>query len=656
MRRRVPTKRWSRSRRSVRAGAAVVIVLAFISPLDGRLSDHLDGPCDPVDRDVVVVVDSLEVSGMAGFTQRHESISISLINGLPPQARMAVVSADGEGWRVEGLTKKREKLVDAVVDGEYEGPADVLEGVRAAVDELAEGASEQRDQVVIAFTDEIDADDARLDVITDDSPADIVIVAGGVSADQEILDHFVKDFGGGYSVVRSTAPLVVDEAARGEWPDADGDGLADCLEERGAWDNEGGFHVTDPARADTDGDGLTDGQEVTNDLDSFGSSGAADLLAQELGLVGLRYVVSDPTKSDTDGDGLADAHEFEAGTGPWEPDSDDDGLTDGDEWDMYLTDPLDSDSDGDSHDDQWEVDHFDTGFDPNVDDTTMTPMGYVKAFVAGASCPDGADWCQGDSAAFLAGSISGGFFVYKDVADLLGNLMELDVVGAGLAIGGLLPVAGDAASVVAKTVRFLNRVPRGRQLDGLAYVMKSGTVPKSARKEILARFYGEAWRSLKDEGLHAGVALAMASQRVDLRDVANAVQKARKVVKASEHFIDESQAVEHFVGLGGEWQTDVVVVGPGDAPSSTASIRVIDVYDPVSQEAGEVRTGHVRATKSLRRQLANDVALRDDPATEVDEIVWHFYPDEEGQVGPDEEVVELLAQNSIPYTMNLPEE
>ncbi len=79
------------------------------------------------------------------------------------------------------------------------------------------------------------------------------------------------------------------------WPDTDGDGLRDDLEDDAT--------NLSPTEADADNDGLLDGEELTHGTDPF-----------------------DP---DTDGDGLSDGREVDLGTDPLAPDTDGDGLPDG---------------------------------------------------------------------------------------------------------------------------------------------------------------------------------------------------------------------------------------------------------------------------------------------------------------------------------------
>ena len=133
--------------------------------------------------------------------------------------------------------------------------------------------------------------------------------------------------------------IVTEDGITIDFPDSDGDGIADLLES---------ILGTDPNKIDTDDDGLTDYQELNitgtdpTDYDS------------------VEKRISD-ADADSDGDGVSNLEEIELGTDPQVLDSDDDGLTDGEEVNTYLTDPLLEDTDGDGLTDGFEVRY---GLDP----------------------------------------------------------------------------------------------------------------------------------------------------------------------------------------------------------------------------------------------------------------------------------------------------
>lgn len=435
--------------------------------------------------------------------------------------------------------------------------------------------------------------------------------------------------------------------------DSDGDGLLDEIEVAGWVTPDGGEYRTDPKMADSDGDGLADGQEVTNDLNSFGAPAESGLLHLPLGVERVRYLVSNPNDPDSDGDGAADSLEFGAGTDPLTADSDGDGLSDFAELDDHGTNPLEPNTDGDQRDDGWEVDNASAGFDPILYDEEFSKWGYGRDFLRGATCPDGWGWCDTDSVAFLAGSIGGGFFGYKDVLDLLGNLTTLEFIGAGLAVTALVPVAGDGASVVTKGVRFVKRVPARKQVDGLALLTRVDSIPPAARTDILKLVDGDSFAVLTKAGMTDEAILALARGRIDFRHFARTVQGASRVEKSPKLFRTEKEAQEYVAGKSPNALMEKSFACPGCASNSVLGSRRVDVYDPTSRTAIEVKNGYVLSA-STRDEVAKDVALVKDPATPIDSVEWHFFPKDDGRVGPDEDLLKLLTDNGIAYVIHLP--
>lgn len=117
------------------------------------------------------------------------------------------------------------------------------------------------------------------------------------------------------------------------WPDTDGDGLPDYIEE---------IYGTDPENPDTDGDGLTDYEEVY----SIGTNP----LKYDTDENGINDADDDP-----DNDGLTNREELDIGTPPFSADTDEDELSDNDEVNKFNTDPLNADSDNDTLSDGDEI-------------------------------------------------------------------------------------------------------------------------------------------------------------------------------------------------------------------------------------------------------------------------------------------------------------
>jgi hypothetical protein len=144
-----------------------------------------------------------------------------------------------------------------------------------------------------------------------------------------------------------TSPLEarVDEEARNQFIDSDGDGVDD--------DTERSMGM-DPLRPDSDGDGAPDGQEVQPD----GYTAHVWHSDGEFRTAEFHYdyiVKSNPLVKDTDRDGLEDDEEFANRTDPFKVDTDGDRLLDGDEVHKHGSDPTMRDTDGFDGDDFAEV-------------------------------------------------------------------------------------------------------------------------------------------------------------------------------------------------------------------------------------------------------------------------------------------------------------
>ncbi len=205
-----------------------------------------------------------------------------------------------------------------------------------------------------------------------------------------------------------------------DFPDTDGDGLLDDLEESGweisvntSTDYETYTVVSDPLVIDTDQDALNDTHEF------------------ELG--------SDPQSVDTDGDGLADDEEHRIGTNLTNWDTDGDGLEDGTEL-TFGSDPLVRDTDGEGLSDYRE---FMSGSDPNLKDTDSDGLDDLHEFEFRSSLidPDSDNDLMFDSREFEIGSlpnqtdsdVDGLMDGYEDLFDT--NATNGDTDGDGLPDG-----------------------------------------------------------------------------------------------------------------------------------------------------------------------------------------------------------------------------
>lgn len=81
--------------------------------------------------------------------------------------------------------------------------------------------------------------------------------------------------------------------------------------------------------------------------------------------------------------------------------------------------------------------------------------------------------------------------------------------------------------------------------------------------------------------------------------------------------------------------------------------RVVDVWDDATKTAHEVKIGINNDAYALS-EIDKDVQLLRDSATDLKAIVWHFYADAKGVVGPSPGVRTYLLKNGLPYVRHTP--
>ena len=367
----------------------------------------------------------------------------------------AVVDFDDWARTLQGLTSDKVALKAAIDRIDNSGGTDIGAGVSLGLQELAKSTDAARAQIMILLTDGVGAYDPLLTVQAGNAGVTIYTIALGTDTDESLLRTIATETGGTYTQVDDASDLPevfreISDDNGDDGTDTDGDGLTDCEEERPMRDSAGYLTFTsDPRLFDTDGDGLSDGQEIgpSFNFDDLPEIFGIDL--SELGDGKVYTVYSDPRMDDTDADGLSDAEEADFGSRARSGETDGDGFGDADEKEAG-TDPTDTDTDNDGHSDGFEDANRDADFDPLVYTEEVSKWSYASDFALGAVCGELIGWCEKDSVAWLAGNISGGFFVVTDIRDAIGNLFSLDFVGAGVNLFGAIPLVGDAAGIVAK--------------------------------------------------------------------------------------------------------------------------------------------------------------------------------------------------------------
>lgn len=300
---------------------------------------------------------------------------------------------------------------------------------------------------------------------------------------------------------------------------------------------------------------------------------------------------------------------------------------------LFTSDPENPDTDGDGLEDGFEQFNRDAGFDPQIFDEQTSKWSYATDFVLGGICPDGWGFCERTSIAWLAGNLGGGFLAYKDVLDIIGGLTTLDFVGAGISAAALLPVVGDAASVIAKGVKFVRRAGR-KGGDAIAYILKADAIPFVSKIDILRQVDGTTLRKLQDAGMTDDAVLAFAAKRLDFRMLGRAIDGASDVRKSPQLYDVEKLAENYLRNAdAGALPRQIGFPPPNRTPGAgTRGYRYPDVYNPTTQKAIEVKNGYWDDLPYVKDQISKDLALRADPNTPIASVEWHFFPRSDGTV------------------------
>lgn len=434
--------------------------------------------------------------------------------------------------------------------------------------------------------------------------------------------------------------------------DSDDDGLDDFEEIRGWVTTRGFTFVTDPMQADTDGDGLSDGLE-------------AGALEKDEDTARTYAGYSDPLQIDTDKDGVEDGEEANNGTDPYVRDTDEDGLTDLEEITRWGTDPTSADTDGDGFDDHREVQNRQTaGLDPLFHDEVISKWDYAWDFVAGALAGDAA---PRDSIAWLAGNLaigSAGLLPTigwviggaADIRDAVVAFIERDWVGVSVSIMGLIPVLGDTAAVSTKLARFVDKFPQ--QAPAAAkLVMDLPKVSEKRKIDASKVVWGDSWDNLRKLGADdAGLLRLQSSGRINLKVLDEARNRPGYVKGKPAPFMADGRAGEDHMVKSltrpfSKPETQKIMMVDGCIDVCNRTVRRFDAL--VGGVAHESKVGYRYLDDFTRRQIHTDGHLIKNGS--IKGAHWHFYPsDITSQMGPSAQVLDLLDEHGIKYTIHHP--
>ncbi len=431
--------------------------------------------------------------------------------------------------------------------------------------------------------------------------------------------------------------------------DSDDDGLDDRAELQGWTTQSGAVYLTEPMNPDTDGDGLFDGDEAGALVKT---DPAAEVFAG----------FSNPLLMDTDGDGLSDAEEADLDLDAFDPDTDGDQIEDGREVQVVGTAPGLADTDGDGLGDGYEdANRESQGLDPLFADVKVDKWDYALDFAKGAVAGD--LWRE-DSIAWLAGNlVSGGAsFIpgvgwvvgaVADVRDAIGSAIHADWVGAGFSAVGLVPDVGDALAIPGKAARFVARAPKLAGVVGATIVALK--IPEHIKVQA-AKQIVKNWDDLVAAGGNETALLRLQQGKTDLNKIADAIRRPAHVEGPRARFFangyDGEAWLENLYGAneaGVTKQVRMRTEGCVDVCNST-NVRVIDVF--VDGVAHESKVGY-KTMGMVEKQIRSDAHLIRTGV--IEGAHWHFSASGiTNRIGAQQEVLDLLDELGIQYTIHLP--
>ncbi|MDF2563256.1 MAG: hypothetical protein K0R99_4702 [Microbacterium sp.] len=605
-----------------------------------------DGSGEGANLDVVITLDSSGSMTSNDPSGLRKTAAKSFVDALISGDQAGVVDFDSSAIVRQQLTTDFSAVKSAIDAVNSSGGTSLAAGMNAALNELDARAIAGHQRVVLFLTDGQGTYSSSYTTRAKDSDTVVYTVGLGSGTDTALLDSIATQTGGKFYLVRSASDLPETfDRIGGDLgaPDADGDGLADVTETGGWHDGSGRFFHTDPADPDTDSDGITDGEEAGSVLrgGAFGS--------------GMYFNArSNPTKVDTDNDNLSDLAEIGHGTSAWHRDLDRDGYTDSEEVELHSTEPFNADTDVDGHDDPYEVERLGER-DPLLFEREVLWYEYFGDFSSGALCGDITGlggFCDPRTEAFIWGVVAGGFIPLIDIRDIVANLANGDMIMAGVSMAGLIPLAGDAASALVRLTKATLRAPEAVAGSVVRAVMKATDRTPAEKLRVLADSgAARAVDRLRSAAIDDDVIVRLATRAISPKHFDDMIAGASAVNKGSAFYRLEKNA-EQFLRARTPGALDGQILTKLETPDGTIR-RYYDVLAPQTQKAIEVKHGRAYGIGRAGQQIATDVTLRgSDPA--IRSVEWHFFPNTNGTIGPDQQLLDLLMQHAVPYTIWVP--
>lgn len=267
-------------------------------------------------------------------------------------------------------------------------------------------------------------------------------------------------------------------------------------------------------------------------------------------------------------------------------------------------------------------------------------------------------WLAGNLAAGGASFIPGiGLIVgtVADIRDAVGSAIHLDWVGVGFAAVGLVPVLGDTAAVPAKVGRFLARAPNLRTRTA-QLVVSVKQLPERTRLAAFKEIWKE-WDKLRANGFSESSLIRLQQKSMDLDHLADVMARPGHVAGPRTPFFTHWRGGEEFLekhyrktAKSVEPQKQLRTGGCVDVCNPTNVRRVDLLVDGVAHES---KVGLVPLSDPIRREIQSDAHLI--RTGQIDGAHWHFFAsDTSGTMGPHRDVLALLEEHGIKFTIHPP--
>lgn len=625
--------------------------------------------------DVVFVLDSSGSMEDNDPQNLRLSSSQNFVDALLTGDRAAVVDFDSSATTLQGLTSDKNALQQAINQIDSRGGTDIADGVSSALNILINGSSVDRTKLIILLTDGKGDYNPALTTTAKNNNIVIYSIGLGADVDSSVLSQIATGTNGTYTPVATADELPqvfrdVQTATGDSGVDTDGDGLTDCQEVQGITVASGKTFTSDPNKIDTDDDGLEDGEEIVAQRNYL--SDVANFLQQQgianvnLGESTYYIALSDPQTAHSDDDNLSDLEEVDNGSDAFSSDTDGDGLSDLEEK-IWGTDFSNPNTDGDDFDDYYEVTNREDGFSPIFYDEVIPKWVYVRDFAVGAVI---GELFEIESVAWLIGNLSGASVpavgTIADIRDALGLLIKADFVGAGFSVAGVVPLAGDAAKIIEKSVSFIKKITGSKARSALKAIADSDFIPESAKKKILTEAGGQAVTKLIDKGLSEDALLRLAKSKMPIEDLSKMADGASEVKIGSKFFGDTKDL--GWRRAGKEAEDHLVTTKSNGLIDPTTYKQKRIKTDEINPKTGkkaarqpdyqdgdllyESKTGYVRLKSDIEFQIKKDRDL----ISKGYDVEWNFFASGyNDSFGASDDVLKMLnGPPKIPYVIHLP--